>query len=331
MCKLFALSSTARMSREQLSSTVDFVHRLYSKTQRDGFGLALQSGHRHGARHIERYANPKAFGGLGATPPPDARLNTPATFEVAGGVRAGGALIVHGRTSTGQVSLTNTHPFSKAGWTLAHNGVVDWHGAKHPLVTTCDSEHLLNLYAHGAGAAGLPEVSGWAAWLALTPKGRLVAGRDAVTPLHLAYVKRWRCYVLATREEDLRAYLKSMDVKSIIIGLPDNHEARFSRDGSLYSLQPHAGLRPAAQRLYSLGAVALDRKNDYWFTPSEAQVRSDSHTVREPSVAEVAAAERLAEQAEAREELRAEQSGSDTQWQRVRDWEATHFHGEGAP
>ena len=218
MCKLFAVSSTAKMKRTLLERTIWYINQTYASSQRDGFGFSVQCGER---RYTERYCEPMSYLGLGKLKETlkemdpffsDGYKDTHDTPQWKMGV-ATGPLIAHGRTSTGSVEIANTHPFTKNGWTLAHNGVCGWRGEARKLETTCDSEHLLNCYALGNGVADLKELSGWAAWVAINPEGRLVAGRDEATPLHFAFSKQLSAYIIATKKDDLEKYTQAMKIK----------------------------------------------------------------------------------------------------------------------
>lgn len=109
-----------------------------------------------------------------------------------------GAGIFHGRFSTNHVSLVNTHPLQKSGWTLIHNGVVTDHGPKYKMKTSNDTEHVL----HRLVTEGIKGVSrrltGYYAVAALDPKGLLHIIRDAIAPLVVAYIADIDSKVFAT-------------------------------------------------------------------------------------------------------------------------------------
>lgn len=248
MCKLFAISSTEKLSRRKLNETLYAVNKIYGATQRDGFGFSIQCGKK---RYTERYIEPQSYLGVGALKKTlesvdkffskryEDKYETP-DWKLSG---FDGPIIVHGRTSTGSVEIKNTHPFTKNDWSLAHNGVVSWSGEKMDMETTCDSEHLLNCYAIGNGTEDFQKLSGWAAWVAINPNGELVAGRDAMTPLHLAYSEYLSAYIIATREEDLEKIISAMGLKHMsILQIPNNSEITFSKSGREVSGNIHKGL-----------------------------------------------------------------------------------------
>lgn len=264
MCKLFAVSNASGMTRKMIADTLEFVNERYAVSQRDGFGFSIEC---QGGRHTERYVSPKTYLGMGnlrdAVKSVDPFFGDPylLMFESPERpfIRASGPLIAHGRTSTGIVSLPNTHPFTKSGWTLAHNGVVNWTGKPRKMETDCDSEHLLNCYALGKGTADFEDLGGWAAWVAINPSGELVAGRDHLTTLYLAYSKKFETYILATKSEDLEDYLKAMGIKSPgILAMPPNTESTFDPHGKGVTGRQHKGLNSKKwQGMEKSGQIAL--------------------------------------------------------------------------
>ena len=120
MCKLFGITSTTTITRRQTDAITRAVHRSFRVTQRDGFGFTLQNP--DGTRYTERYTQPGQFTGIGAAAAARKRLPDalkPAVKMDAAGIRNPGgctSLIIHGRTSTNDITLTNTQPLSKAGW-----------------------------------------------------------------------------------------------------------------------------------------------------------------------------------------------------------------------
>lgn len=264
MCKLFAISNTSKLSRGVLGKALRIVNAMYGVTQRDGFGFSMQCG---AERHTERYVDPSHYSGVGGLRSTLRSIDPFFTNGYEGMYESPearipgrtGPLIAHGRTSTGEVNLTNTHPFTKNGWTLAHNGVVGWRGEARALETTCDSEHLLNCYALGAGASDLKDLSGWAAWVAINPDGRLVAGRDTNTPLHISYCKKISGYIIATKKDDLLTFLEEMKWKaSKPISLPDNSEITFDTHGVDVEGVEYGGLCKVVESyMFSKASTAL--------------------------------------------------------------------------
>ena len=254
MCKLFGMTSTSNITRRQTDAITRAVHRSFRITQRDGFGFTLQ--HADRTRYSERYTQPGQFAGIGAAASARKRLPDalkPALKMDAHGTRNSGgcsALIIHGRTSTNDITLTNTQPLSKAGWTLAHNGVVEWTGKNYPLETTNDSEHLLNLFALGDWQHELVDVKGYAALLMMDNAGNFLAFKDSRAPLHFAQVRNG--FIVATSPDDILSACKAAKLKKpYIAAVPDNVLLTFTQNGEVTS-QTHAGI----QSVYSLTAAA---------------------------------------------------------------------------
>lgn len=250
MCLLFGMTHTNSLTRKQLNAVLKTVNKLFAPSQQDGFGFAIQN--QDGTRYIERFVKPSQFRGIGIAEEVKAALPSnlkPAILNsVTGELRQwGGGMIVHGRTSTNNVSLTNTHPFTKGGWTLAHNGIVSWHGEKHPTETTCDTEHILNMFALGKGLDDIKDLSGYAACLMLTPEGDFAVLRDDHAPLVFAAVPKLNTVLFATKETTIRAVCAALRVRvRLVTEVADDVFLRFPSDPSKdagYTIEKHSGIR----------------------------------------------------------------------------------------
>jgi hypothetical protein len=266
-----------------ITDTIMFVNELYSPTQRDGFGFSIQC---EEGRYTEKYTDPKTYSGIGRLATAVRSVDKFFAEEYLNKFespkepfkKASGPMIIHGRTSTGLVSIENTHPFSKSEWTLAHNGIVGWAGEQRNMETTCDSEHLLNCYALGEGTEDFESLNGWAAWVAINPNGQLVAGRDKITPLHIAYSQKLATYIIATKEDDLKIYLKEFDIKATgVLSMPQNSETVFSPSGKDVRGKKHKGLAEAkwagVEQSLQL-ALGMSKKTHYKATKSQILGRS---------------------------------------------------------
>lgn len=254
MCKLYGMTTSQKFTRRQMDAVTRAIHRSFASSQRDGFGFTAAN--IDGTRYSERYTTPAQFAGIGRAHTakkrlPDA-LKSAVDVDATGTLDAAGitSLIIHGRTSTNDITLANTQPLSKAGWSLAHNGVVDWQGHPYPCDTTNDSEHLLNMFALGRGLAELEDVRGYAALLMLDNAGNFLAFKDSRAPLHFAQIKNG--FVIATTPDDITIAMRAAKIKApYIASVPDNVLLTFAQDGSVTST-PHAGIQSA----YSLQAAA---------------------------------------------------------------------------
>ena len=191
--------------------------KIISKTERDGVGFA-QSG---AAGLHARYVTPTDHRGIDALPELRKRAGKAAaafalteTSDQSGNYKPTRSLIIHGRTATHGAGLPNTHPFRHAGWTLAHNGVVNWLGQKSKLhsAATCDSQHLLYcLTENGTELTrkkALENVRGYAAFLALAPNGDLIAAVDDIATLHAGITAKGR-WIFGTTAEIVRGIAAS--------------------------------------------------------------------------------------------------------------------------
>lgn len=279
MCYLFGMTHTHKLTRRQLNAVLKTVNRLFSYSQPDGFGFSLQNS--DGTRYTERYMLPKQFAGLQvverikkALPK---NLQTSLLTDTVGEYRgSGGGLLVHGRTSTNQVSLVNTHPFTKGGWTLAHNGVVGWKGAAHPLETTCDSEHLLNMFALGNGLQDVKDLRGYAACLILDPDGRFKVFKDDTAPLVSCYVPSLEASLFASKEHILDAVLKALRIrKAYIFDLESNILLTFPTDPAKiaeYDIERHGGIPSGYVGSGACRAFGWEGE-DYYHGPITTKVR----------------------------------------------------------
>lgn len=253
MCKLFAITNTQFLTRKQLDQILRRLNLRFQETEEDGFGWALaprRSRPPHPPHIVERFVSPATFGGLdggiriydsldeqsdAALDIPDADYSTalPADFEPSG------PLIVHGRSATGHVSLVNTHPFQKNGWTMAHNGVVEEvRPGYYDTETECDSEHLLNCFALGEGPREFAvRVRGKYAVAAISPENRLHICKNYLASLWAA-----RCdelgWVFATDPRDLFSIFQLLKLRRPVpVPVSNNTHIILAADGSISSTE----------------------------------------------------------------------------------------------
>lgn len=190
MCKIVGFSKL-ELTKPRLNNLLCNVRDcMLGMRQEDGFGFACNS--KDTGLYFERYVNPIDFQGIN----PNEHLSNYGPlldvidFEYSqSGIFTGlnGPLIIHGRTSTNDICVENTHPIVKAGIALIHNGVVNYTGPKRECLTTCDSEHILNAFVYGKGFQEWSQhFSGWAAIMALEEEGSLTIARDDTAPLVVA-------------------------------------------------------------------------------------------------------------------------------------------------
>jgi len=122
-----------------------------------------------------------------------------------------GPAMFHGRMSTNVKSLTNTHPISRDGWHLIHNGVVTDHGPKYAMTTSNDSEHVLYRLINGGIESVAANLTGYYACGAIDDDGLLHVFRDKTAPLYCAYSNVIESMIFATTEglvHAVGAYIK---------------------------------------------------------------------------------------------------------------------------
>jgi len=234
MCKLFGISDLGGGNRALLEATL-----LAAKTQftneKDGFGYAVRTSR---GIYAERYVNPKDFTGVRS-----GRVLTKALHPIKQAVeleyestrtlgKITGGLIVHGRQATHGVGLDSTHPFTKSGWALAHNGIVDYDGPERPKRGECDSEDILNSFIHGKGLRELEKYyAGYAAVLALPKHGGFIAYRDDRATLYVSKLEGTEAFAFATTSAHLSTILGKAKLHGTTpVPLRDEHAVMFDVD-----------------------------------------------------------------------------------------------------
>lgn len=226
MCKLAAITATpsSTLKKSTAEDVITAAHSAISKSERHGFGFA-QAG-ANGLR--ARFVDPSTYHGMDDLPAFGKRVGAIiGGFKVAGDASQSGsyrpdrAIIMHGRTATCGISLRNTHPFRLHGWTLAHNGVIDWAGAPDPARTaavSCDSEHLLYSIANAksldAAKDDLQNITGYAAFLALSPTGRLIVARDDRATLYAGITAKGR-WIFGTTKAIVDAQADALGARGV--------------------------------------------------------------------------------------------------------------------
>lgn len=226
MCKLMAWTSSNQLplNKPAANRALCAAAKVITPTQQDGFGFAQPGASALHARFVE----PNDFKGLEELP----LLRRLArggfdAFRAASHAEQTGRysnkkpLIAHGRTATCGIDLHNTHPFRHKGWTLAHNGVVSWNGAQtdEHKSATCDSQHLLYCFTdHNSTEQqkeALENISGYAAFLAAAPDGRLIVAVDDTASLYGAVTTKGR-WVFGTNEHIVEAVGEAWRCKNFI-------------------------------------------------------------------------------------------------------------------
>ena len=187
MCKMLGFTIGKKIEQERVFEIIAKARDLL-RDQKDGFGYALSGGDISGISSLRltsgnllgyQYQNPEIWGDVVSVP-----------YQSRGEVRGCTAGIFHGRTSTNDLGVENTHPFVNDRLALIHNGIVEYRGTKRKKVGTCDSEDLFNTFTIGKGWEELGKYySGYAGLMILKPDGELTLYRDETPSLHICKVR----------------------------------------------------------------------------------------------------------------------------------------------
>jgi len=203
MCKIFALTSTAKLAPAAISDMIARAHKELTATQRDGWGFQLGSYH-------EKWDEPNQWPGAGQWPAIAqslAGLAVEVDCITSGEMpaAAGPAILAHARTATCSRGAVNAHPHHAAGWAVVHNGIVE---SKTKSVRSCDSMHIADSLAKHGGPSGLAgDLTGYLAILAVGPQGQFVALRDDRAPLWVAKVAQLDAWAFASSPELVRSII----------------------------------------------------------------------------------------------------------------------------
>lgn len=197
MCKVLAFTNLGRV--KHLSKLVEVAAPIVCRRDDDGFGwAALGQDGVFGERSLDASDHKYRIDKLDQVVK---NITKPTTNTFGHVSKLIGGGMFHGRTSTNDASLLNTHPIRKSGWTLIHNGVVSNTGPKYEMRTTNDTEHLVQ-YMSTTGISGVEKhLTGYYAFAAFAPNGHMHVVRDSIAPLYVAYSKQIDSYVFATTKE----------------------------------------------------------------------------------------------------------------------------------
>ena len=226
MCKIAVLTSTKKIKNSKKMDLLYSINQAVCASERHGFGWYHASGFGEKTLNAQDYLS---------LYDQDSMINViDLKSEVIGkkdlftkdwSKLTNTSMLFHGRTSTNNVSLINTHPISKDGFNLIHNGVVTNNGPTYQMETTNDTEHLVH-YLSQTNDSSLIEkhLSGYYAFASINPKGQLILCRDKIAPLYIAYVKTIESYFIATTSDIITEVCSDMNwsLKSQPIAIKDN-------------------------------------------------------------------------------------------------------------
>ena len=236
MCQIVVINNMSKIKGQDKLTSI--VARYLSDQQKDGFGYAIQGVN---GTFGERTLSPKGFKVSFSQPILDVPYVNSSYNRWGIKSKATGSGIFHGRTSTNDRTLLNTHPIVKHNWTLIHNGVVSNHGPKYNMITTNDTEHVLEHLAT-TGISGIEShLSGYYAVAAFDPKGLLHIFRDSIAPLYVAVITSINTKIFATSKNLIESICNDMNWKhSIISPMTDNTYLIFDKN----NLISHTNINP---------------------------------------------------------------------------------------
>lgn len=205
MCKIVAFTNTTKLDPKAPA----VIGKIINAIEKDGYGYAVTGtdgvyGEKSVFPRFKSRLKSKNIVGLPIV------HKKHEVFGTYGPMR--GAGIFHGRTSTNDRGILNCHPMQRDGWNLIHNGVVTDHGPDYEKFTTNDSEDVLKRLIDGIGEVER-YLSGYYAFAAIAPDGRLHIGRDSMATLFFAFSAVKDTYVFATTESLLRSVNTALGLK----------------------------------------------------------------------------------------------------------------------
>lgn len=214
MCKVFAMTnmSKVKITKKFLSAVKNEVCRTGDK---HGFGYAVLN--EDGSIGGERTMRPLDWQPLQGSPSKSRTGSLPIILQTRDEFGKtefdAKSFVGHGRYSTNEVSLENTHPFYNGELALIHNGVVrdpDMVIDQSELQTSNDTEILLRCWEKGGMKKIESTVTGYYALAILDKSGLLHIIRDDQAMLYIAYNKTVDSFMIATTAEIIKAVAKKM-------------------------------------------------------------------------------------------------------------------------
>lgn len=239
MCKVMIFSNTAKMKKSEIDTVIRHASQAFN--QNDGFGYSLIDKNTRDV-FTEKFLNPQDVkSNLNKKISSEKNLFCKpiksVTSENTRPSETIGALLLHGRISTNDKNLTNTHPINKHGWSLIHNGVVEDHGTKYDMITTNDTEHCLERLVQGIDQLE-KNISGYYALGAIDPDKNLHVIRDSIASLYCSYVASIDSYIFATTQDLIQSTCKVLKYNHDQINeVQDNIYLTFNVTGNINHVQ----------------------------------------------------------------------------------------------
>lgn len=206
MCKIATFTNATNLNIVEASEAIG---KIMLGLERDGFGYAVQ-----GAENVfgERCVASKFKSRLKGHNIINLPIVEPRHAVFGQADKPVGPAIFHGRTSTNDKGLKNCHPMSRDNWHLVHNGVVTDHGPKYSKFTTNDSEDVVHRLTLGIEHVER-DLSGYYAFCAIAPDGKLHVARDSQATLYIAECPKLQSYLIATTESLIESIAKALKIK----------------------------------------------------------------------------------------------------------------------
>lgn len=255
MCKIVSFSNATKLDMKQAARVIGTA---LNKLEPDGFGYAVQGQNgQFGEKSVKKSEKFSSRFNRLVVSLPFIKMQA-STFGTVSEVV--GPAIFHGRTSTNNKGLKNCHPMQRDGWGLIHNGVVTDHGPKYEKFTTNDSEDVLARLILGIDQVEA-QLTGYYAFSAIDPAGKLHIGRDSLATLFCAWSESLESYVFATTESLIRQLAKQLKFSvGVIDAVEDN--VYFVMDGnaiaSMATIKPRGYERHESQHATASLGRSLD-------------------------------------------------------------------------
>jgi hypothetical protein len=256
-----------------VDEVVNYIGNALGSTERDGFGYAIQG---QNGVFGERTTTPLNFKTSFDVPVLEESFVEHNYNRFGTKTKPTGAGIFHGRVSTNDQTLVNTHPIIKNGWTLIHNGVVSNHGPKYEMDTTNDTEHMVH-YLSTTGVKGIEEnVTGYYAIASFDPIGQLHVLRDSIATLYVARIMFLDTLIFATTPRLIEDLCNKFQWRcSVISAMVDNRYLIFN-DNKLVSessITPRG--RTAKENAWSSKSLGRDLFDDEHELISEQDILTE--------------------------------------------------------
>lgn len=234
MCKILVFTNVAKV--KDIKKLTNAAAEELLAWEKDGFGYAIQGEKGVYGERTTRDTFKTRLSKLDLVVKEPIFTQTWNNFGVES--QAKGAALYHGRTSTNDKNLTNTHPIMRNDWTLIHNGVVTNLGPKYVKNTTNDTEDLVHYMSTEGIKSVEKNLSGYYAFASLDPKGNLHVVKDETAKLFCAWIKALDSLVFATNEDIITDVCKVMKYKvGPIEQVQDNIYMIFDSTGKLTHVQ----------------------------------------------------------------------------------------------